>query len=458
MDDAARVPNKQIGQPRLDRRERLRHRFYEPLCMLWILNPSTGHGHTESSHVPRQPHDERQIGQWRSFLDALSWFGDHKHGGASVSAIAAEERDEGVQFWVCSRFESSAGNISRVISECSLVSESRDSEMFSRTLDRVIAMGVWFARERVKSYQKDLSLHLKHAMYGTQLDDQAIPKSHNERSLEDAAANMHQILQSLLPGSSDQVTICRTAYDLASCPDLKRLSAALSAASQISQWAKVRHCVIRLGSWHRKAGIVLRFAQRFPQIFAQCSSCFLPLPKAQRLPLADDKTHLRGVLTRMLPAGSEGPVTELHEQIQSFRGFDFEARFTEFYSDQNTRLVAHAETFLLEHFYFQSLQYVWQDKFIGCSKSSCYCCHLYQRFHPDNPVLRPAHGTAWHRWAAPITITEGMDDKVWRHHRAIINGMNQHIRRDVLAEIRGRMPRRERLRDSTSAVTGDIQL
>lgn len=99
--------------------------------MLWILNPTTGLGHTETPYLVRQPHDERQIGQWRSFLDALSWFGDHIHGGASVSAVAAEMNATGVNFWVCGRFEASAANISRVIAECSLVSESWDDEIFA---------------------------------------------------------------------------------------------------------------------------------------------------------------------------------------------------------------------------------------------------------------------------------------------------------------------------------------
>ena len=157
----------------------------------------------------------------------------------------------------------------------------------------------------------------------------------------------------------------------------------------------------------------------------------------------------------MLPAGSGDRVQELYEQIVGFRGLDFEHKFRELYSNQDTRLMAHAETFLLEHFYFQRLPYVWRDKYIGCSKPSCYCCHLYQRFHPDNPVLRPAHGTAWHRWAAPIIIDRDMDRQKWRHHLAIVNKMNEHIRRDVLAEIRNRMPRRERVCDSTSKVTSD---
>ena len=186
-----------------------------------------------------------------------------------------------------------------------------------------------------------------------------------------------------------------------------------------------------------------------------CSSSFLPLSNIQRLPLSDDKTNLRSILTRMLPAGSGDRVQELYEQIVGFRGLDFEHKFRELYSNQDTRLMAHAETFLLEHFYFQRLPYVWRDKYIGCSKPSCYCCHLYQRFHPDNPVLRPAHGTAWHRWAAPIIIDKDMDREKWRHHLAIVNKMNEHIRRDVLAEIRNRMPRRERVCDSTSKVTSD---
>ena len=447
MEDARRFSDKLATRPRFDRQERLRHRFYEPLCMLWMLNPSTGHGFTDSIPSLERPHDDRQSGMWRSFLDALSWFGDHKHGGASVTAVAAERNHDAVHFWVCSRFQSSAGNISRVLSECALVSGSHDDELFSRTLERVIAMGIWFARDRVRSYQRELWYHLGKATAG--VETQGAP------GLQKAAADIEEVLRFLQSESPDQARICRMAYALASSSDLKLLSRNARAALQTSHWAKVRHCVARLGSWHRKAGIALRFARQFPHLFLDCSSSFLPLSNIQRLPLSDDKTNLRSILTRMLPAGSGDRVQELYEQIVGFRGLDFEHKFRELYSNQDTRLMAHAETFLLEHFYFQRLPYVWRDKYIGCSKPSCYCCHLYQRFHPDNPVLRPAHGTAWHRWAAPIIIDKDMDREKWRHHLAIVNKMNEHIRRDVLAEIRNRMPRRERVCDSTSKVTSD---
>lgn len=455
-DHAGRGSDKRAGRPRLDQRERLRHRFYEPLCMLWILNPSTGHGFTESPYLAIQAHDGRHVGQWRSFLDALSWFGDHKHGGASVSAVAAEMKETGVNYWICGRFEASAANICRVLAECALVSQHEDDGIFPATLQRVIATGIWFSRERVKSYQKDLSTHLRHAIGTTSHAGQMSPLPHVADGFEEIAARMHITLLRLVSDVSDRVDICSTAHDLASSQDLKRLCTAAGNAYQTTQWTKVRHVVTRLGSWHRKAATALRFTRRNPQLFTECSSTFLQLPEAQRLPLPDGQTNVRGALTRMLPAGSKDRVEDLYERLQSCRVLEFDQQLLELYSDQDTRLVVHAEAFLLDHFYSQELPYVWHDKYVGCSKPSCYCCHLYQRFHPDNPVLRPAHGTAWHRWAAPTVISDTMEEKTWRHHRSITNKMNEHIRRDVLADISARMPRRDRERDSTSRVTTDI--
>lgn len=323
--------------------------------MMWILNPSTGHGFTESPHLASQAHDERHAGQWRSFLDAISWFGDHKHGGASVSAVAAEMKEAGVHYWVCRRFEASATNISRALAECSLVSQHQDDATFSATLQRVIAMGIWFSRERVKSYQRDLSTHLKHAIVATSCAGQVLSEPYVDDSFEEIATKTHIILLRLVSDVSDRIDICSTAHDLASSQGLKTLCTATGNAYQTTQWAKVRHVVTRLGSWHRKAAVALRFARRFPQLFTDCSSTFLRLPEAQRLPLPDARTNIRGALTRMLPAGSQDRVEDLSERILSFRGVDFEQQFLELFSDPNTRLVMHAETVLLEHFYFQKL-------------------------------------------------------------------------------------------------------
>ncbi len=38
----------------------------------------------------------------------------------------------------------------------------------------------------------------------------------------------------------------------------------------------------------------------------------------------------------------------------------------------------HAETLMMEHFYFNQLHFFGNDRYIGCSKPSCYYCDLWE--------------------------------------------------------------------------------
>lgn len=86
---------KPIGPPRLDRGERLRHRFYEPLYLLWILNRGR---HPADAQPSVADQSRRFLMTWRAFLDALSFVCDYEHGGATVSSVAAEYLPGGTKF------------------------------------------------------------------------------------------------------------------------------------------------------------------------------------------------------------------------------------------------------------------------------------------------------------------------------------------------------------------------
>src|SRR5947207_9224995 len=91
------IGSRRSGRPRMDRTERLLHRFYEPLVLLRVLDPTRGVQNTNRG--PDSTFDTLQDLR-RKFLDQLSWTCDYKHGGDTVSAIAAEETPQGTRFWL----------------------------------------------------------------------------------------------------------------------------------------------------------------------------------------------------------------------------------------------------------------------------------------------------------------------------------------------------------------------
>jgi len=75
-------------------------RFYEPLVLQHVLGPTRG---DRIQCEPLDSLDESDLDNWnlrRSFLNHLAYICDFKKGGATVTAIALEQRPAGVVFWI----------------------------------------------------------------------------------------------------------------------------------------------------------------------------------------------------------------------------------------------------------------------------------------------------------------------------------------------------------------------
>ena len=80
--------------------DKLMMRFYEPLVLQYVLGPTRG---DRIQCEPLDNLDESELDNWnlrRSFLNHLAYICDFKKGGATVTAIALEQRPTGVVFWV----------------------------------------------------------------------------------------------------------------------------------------------------------------------------------------------------------------------------------------------------------------------------------------------------------------------------------------------------------------------
>jgi hypothetical protein len=145
-----------VGAPRLDPTERLRHRFYEPLLLLGMLNPRRNGVHEQPTIAFRT---RNFISEWRRFLDALAWFGDYHHGGETVTAIAADSPPAGVHFWIASTHEKSATLIQGILQHLLELSSASDEDKIA--IRRIIvAQSVRSSRDKIKTYTKFLRLKL----------------------------------------------------------------------------------------------------------------------------------------------------------------------------------------------------------------------------------------------------------------------------------------------------------
>jgi hypothetical protein len=136
---------------------KLMHRFYEPLQLLVILNADRGSGEVD---LPADPQSREARMIWRRFLDDLSWLCDNKHGGETVSAVAAQSSSEGNVLWLVSRFEESFDHLKWVLAELKAVT---DGEAVSMIGLAIAEKSILFSKDKIKNYLKFLNSAYKKA-------------------------------------------------------------------------------------------------------------------------------------------------------------------------------------------------------------------------------------------------------------------------------------------------------
>lgn len=138
---------------------KLLNRFYEPLHLLAVLNADRGPGEADLPSAPQSREFKLTL---RRTLDDLAWLCDHKHGGETVSAIAAEDLPEGVQFWLVSKLEASFNHLQWVLGELSAAREDNDLNV-KTVIQRITDRSVTLSKDKVKRYKRALKLALAKA-------------------------------------------------------------------------------------------------------------------------------------------------------------------------------------------------------------------------------------------------------------------------------------------------------
>jgi hypothetical protein len=221
-------------------------------------------------------------------------------------------------------------------------------------------------------------------------------------------------------------------------------------------FVQTRHCIGRLGSHLTAAKTLVDAAKRLPFLFDDFEIQIIPR-QASSLPPAciDDKVTLDGILNRMMPSDcNEEEFQDLKGALQDMNEkHDLEIRVREAYKNKNFQPQVHAELTILEHFYNFKLDFVGDDRYIGCSKPACYCCWLYIRAHPGRFAEPACHRKIYLNWKPP---SYGSDETQRIHTRNILNEMVKTVRADAKAQIIARSGRRRSHPDSTTGITASI--
>lgn len=237
--------------------------------------------------------------------------------------------------------------------------------------------------------------------------------------------------------------ICMSAYISRNDPQmdtLLRLSqeALVDEGSEMLAKASynARHFVGRLADHIRVSKHLVEDALRVRQVLDVFRVSEVPAPSGAQPPEIDSHTNLDSILGRMISNGDED-FSYLQKDLSRFKNHvGLEDRVKEqFLKLQSNPPIVHCEVQVLEHFHRNGLRFTDDDRFIGTSKFSCFCCKLYYRHHPSRPVEPDAHEQIYLNWG-PINLAQGSHDTLYRELRDTLNPVIHDVRDAFFRAIR----------------------
>ncbi|KAI1364695.1 hypothetical protein F5Y08DRAFT_203905 [Xylaria arbuscula] len=393
-------------------------RFYEPLVMLKIL------GSTRGEHSPK-PQQQSPV---HRFLDNLAYLADHDKGGSTTSAIGLEDAPDRFNFWIASnepkQSVKSSIFLASFLQDVRVIADSTNGRRKSLE-EKATHRCINFAKNRVKKEAKMLARDITKCM--------GCFTNPEDTELCEWLKRFQE---------TEPLELCYLAYRERDSPMKGRLDRQLSpyndSCTMDRRSVAIKDVVHRLGrlAHHVRAPHqVIEDVSNQPglrNVLDEFQVHFIPSHLVVDRPNAEPNIHIHSIMTRMLPC--DGFNAEYREAADTMnRRFDIVKRFKDTYDDKNFSPLMHAEIQVLEHFWGRR-QFFEDDRYIGCSKPACYCCHLYMQHHPARCAVPQTSRNVYLNWGLRL-LPQGSRDPEYKHQRDILNEMAKSIREDALDQI-----------------------
>lgn len=228
----------------------------------------------------------------------------------------------------------------------------------------------------------------------------------------------------------------------------------------------LRHSIGRLAKFVTVAKTLIRTAKVHPQLFPDIKVQVLQNPSESwglRPPVLNSSVNTESTIKRIFMdiVDYDEQVTttylskfyQFNEPLDMFQVHSQSVKesFKKNYStliSAGGKLIVHAEALVLEHSQrAEGFEFVDNDRFIGCSKSSCYLCNQYFDTIVPKTWTMPTHNKIYPMWRLP--------DRVPEHEQMdILRGMVLRFGREIKSALDCRTKRRASHPDSTTGVTG----
>ncbi|KAK5552864.1 hypothetical protein LTR46_009280 [Exophiala xenobiotica] len=430
---------------------KLLHRFYEPLVLLYVLDPTQGdHVREEANRLPLDITSSKELR--RRLVSALAYICDFEKGGDSFTAIFVTQGPL-TYYIACNKGPRSKtlSFLRKILDHLEKVYD-RDEKQRAKARGKILAECVKFSNKRLKAYWSFLRNVLVRC----------------EETLKDGPGSkaFSALKQGLIESSPDLLTLCYHCYKLLRSPVLnfvrERASLANAQTNRRNPFAEVKHFVGRLAFHVKMVDVLIVAAVRLPSLFQDPQIGPVEGPLEQiKAPALRQKTRLGGIVNRMVRSGNPEMLAELNARLAVLdRTFQVEDLVRRTYEAKTMEPRVHAELILLEYYYQHraDLELFENDRYIGTSKPACYCCSLYMHEHPAAFDQSASHQRIYLNWLPPATLANGPTSAslLTSHSQRMLNRMTELIRTRTIEQIRTQSARRPKNFDSTTGDTFSI--
>jgi hypothetical protein len=244
-------------------------------------------------------------------------------------------------------------------------------------------------------------------------------------------------LRNLVKVIGDPEAICQLCYDVRRSRKYTSLHIRARAGSPCAdKYEAIRHHIGRLNHTMKATKVVVSAVLKLPHLVDGFQIVRHKASPTSRPPLKERNPSLADIAGRMLidPAETE-TIRQALEDLDL--NFGLSAELQEQCSSPTWKPRVHAELIILDIFWTQNLEFVGQDRYIGCSKPACYCCYNYIVAHPGKFVPPACHNNNYLNWRPP-DVLDANDYELLQAREKILNSMIESIRFDALTQIMAR--------------------
>lgn len=238
--------------------------------------------------------------------------------------------------------------------------------------------------------------------------------------------------------------MCEEAYAYSKATSAESYEGFSDTQQEYNEVYRARHYIGRLSSWRKAARNVVLLGASFPAVLAKYEVATVSHAGITKSSCWTAEHDLDTLLARIVPNYRGHSIAcQLKGKLQDA------SRSMGDLEDRQFHAKPHAEAVILDHFFTANLAFVTGDRYVACSKPSCYCCKLYFKFHPLRAVTGRHHGNLWIQWGLPrsLRLTNGRSDRVTVK---ILRRMSDEVRKDVLSAILPGSSRQVNMFDSTT--------